>query len=426
MTDNRRYKVKGQQILKGDVVISGAKNAALPIVAATVLTGEAVTLRNVPDLADINNLLEIINRLGGFVSKSDAKVTVLNDVIANETDQELSGKLRASVLLLGQLVARFGEAKVYQPGGCNIGERSIDLHLKGLEKLGAIIKVEKGYVKAKAKRLVGAKIELDFPSVGATQNLMMAATLAEGVTTIIGAAKEPEIEDLAKFINAMGGNVTGAGTNEVTITGVDKLEEVVDYSIMPDRIEAGTFLVAAAMNHKNDVTVRAVRSKDLSQTMEKLEEMGVSFIVEEDSIRVKAPMKLRATDIVTMPHPGFPTDMQAQLLTILAFANGKSVVKETIFENRMNHAVELKKIGANITVNGNTATINGGKGLFGKTKYVGASLHSYDLRGGASMILAALNCKGDSEILDIKHIERGYENVVEKFRALGAEIELIG
>lgn len=425
MSENRKYIVKGPQVLNGEVVISGAKNAALPIIAATVLTDEVVTLKNVPNLVDINNLLEIIRIMGGYVNKNGNTVVFNNEGIQNETDQVLSGKLRASILLLGPLVAKTGEALVYLPGGCNIGERAIDLHLKGLEKLGATIKVQKGYVKAKAKKLVGAKVELDFPSVGATQNIMMAATLAEGVTTIVGAAKEPEIEDLAKFINAMGGNITGAGTNEIVITGVEKLEQAPEYEIMPDRIEAGTFLVAAAMNHKNDVTVKSVRSSDLTQVIEKLEEMGVRFTIGEDYVTVKAPAKLKPVDITTMPHPGFPTDMQAQMVTILSYANGKSVVKETIFENRMNHAKELRKIGADIHVSEGVAVINGGKTLLGATKYVGASLESYDLRGGASMILAALNSKGESEILNINHIERGYENIVGKFKGLGATIELV-
>lgn len=424
MSEERRYVINGPQLLKGEVTISGAKNAALPILAATTLTDQVIELSNVPNLVDINNLLEIIKGMGGYVDKREDKIIFCNEDIASETDKILSGKLRASILLLGPILAKNKEALVYLPGGCNIGARPIELHLKGLEKLGASIKEEKGYIKAKAKKLVGAKIELDFPSVGATENIMMAAVLAEGTTIIKGAAKEPEIEDLADFLNALGGNVKGAGTSEIVIEGVKKLDKAPKYSIMPDRIEAGTFLVAAAMNPKNNVTVKKVRPKDLEQVMDKLEDMGVKFNVGEDYVQVKPPVKLKPVDITTMPHPGFPTDMQAQMMTLLTFAQGTSVVKETIFENRMNHARELQKIGADIRVDKGVATIVGTRGLLGATKYVGASLESFDLRGGASMILAALNAKGQSEVLNINHIERGYEDIVGKFKGLGAVIEL--
>ena len=425
MGGERKYIIKGPQPLKGDVVISGAKNAALPIIAATMLTDQVIELSNVPGLVDIKNLLEIIKGMGGYVDQRNDVITFCNEGATSETDQYLSGKLRASILLLGPVLAKNGEALVYLPGGCNIGARPIELHLKGLEKLGATIKVEKGYVKAKAKKLVGAKIDLEFPSVGATENIMMAAVLAEGRTVLKGAAKEPEIEDLAKFLNALGADVQGAGTNEIIINGVDRLEKAPKFRVMPDRIEAGTFLVAASMNHKNKVTIRNVRPSDLEQVLEKLEDMGVQFIIGEDFVQVKPPLKLKPVDITTMPHPGFPTDMQAQMMTILAFTSGTSVVKETIFENRMNHARELQKIGADIKVDKGVAIINGKKNVFGNTQYVGASLESFDLRGGASMILAALNSKGDSEVLNINHIERGYEDIVGKFKGLGAVIELV-
>lgn len=423
MSGERKYIVKGPQILKGDVVISGAKNAALPILAASVLSDEIIELGNVPRLADINNLLEIMRTMGSYVEIRGNKVVLCHENIESETDQVLSGKLRASVLLLGPILAKNGEAIVYLPGGCNIGSRPIDLHLKGLEKLGASIKLDKGCIHAKAKKLVGAEIELDFPSVGATENIMSAATLAEGKTVIKGAAKEPEIEDLANFLNSMGADIQGAGTNEIIINGVPKLTKTVDYNIMPDRIEAGTFMVAAAMNHKNRVTLKNVNEKDLVQIMDKLSEMGVKFKVEGTSIKVIAPMKLKPVDITTLPHPGYPTDMQAQMMTLLAFAEGKSVIKETIFENRMNHAKELQKIGVDVTFEKGVAIVNGKKGLLGSTPYVGACLQSYDLRGGASMILAALNSKGVSEIYSIYHIERGYENIIGKLRGLEVEIQ---
>lgn len=422
---DRRYVIEGPQILKGEVVISGAKNAALPIIAATILSNKVIELENVPRLVDIENLIKILNTMGSFVEFKGNKIIACHDSIGNETDQYLSGRLRASILLLGPILAKKGEAIVYLPGGCNIGARPIDLHIKGLEKLGAHIKVEKGYVHAKAKKLVGADIVLDFPSVGATENIMMAATLAEGITTLKGAAKEPEIEDLANFINSMGGNIRGAGTNEIKIHGVKELELPSKYKIMPDRIEAGTFMVAGAMNHKNKVTLRNVCPKDLEQVMEKLAEMGVKFQVEEDSIKVIAPMRLKPTDITTMPHPGFPTDMQAQMMTILSFADGKSVIRETVFENRLNHAKELQKIGVDITIQPGIAVVNGKKGLLGSTPYLGASLESFDLRGGASMVLAALNSKGTSEIHNIYHIERGYDDIIGKFAKLGAKIEII-
>lgn len=421
----KKYLINGPQILKGDVVISGSKNAALPIIAATVLSSKEIELDNVPRLVDVKNLVEILKNMGSFAELQGNKLVVCHDGIGNETEQYLSGKLRASILLLGPVLARKGEAIVYLPGGCSIGTRPIDLHLKGLEKLGAHIKVEKGYVHAKAKKLVGADIVLDFPSVGATENIMMAASLAEGVTTITGAAKEPEIEDLANFINSMGGDVRGAGTNEIKIYGVKELNVPSKYRVMPDRIEAGTFMVAAAMNHKNRVTLKSVNVKDLEQIMNKLEEMGVKFQVEDDTVKVNPPMKLKAVDVTTMPHPGFPTDLQAQMMTILAYADGKSVVKETIFENRMNHAKELQKIGVDVSIQQGVAIINGKKGLLGSTPYVGASLESFDLRGGASMVLAALNSKGTSEILNIYHIERGYEDLIGKFNKLGVEIEMI-
>lgn len=424
MLGENRYIINGPQVLKGDVVISGSKNAALPIIAATVLSKKEIELDNVPRLVDVKNLVEILKNMGSYVEFQGNKLVVCHDGIGNETDQYLSGKLRASVLLLGPTLARKGEAIVYLPGGCSIGTRPIDLHLKGLEKLGAHIKVEKGYVYAKAKKLVGADIVLDFPSVGATENIMMAAALAEGVTTITGAAKEPEIEDLANFINSIGGDVRGAGTNEIKIHGVKELNVPSQYRIMPDRIEAGTFMVAAAINHKNRVTLKSVCVKDLEQIMDKLEEMGVRFQVEGDSVKVIPPMRLKAVDITTMPHPGFPTDLQAQMMTILAFADGKSVIKETIFENRMNHAKELQKIGVDVSIQQGVAIINGKKGLLGATHYVGASLESFDLRGGASMVLAALNSKGVSEVLNIYHIERGYENLIGKFNNLGVEIEM--
>lgn len=424
MLGENRYIINGPQILKGDVVISGSKNAALPIIAATVLSKKEIELDNVPRLVDVKNLVEILKNMGSYVEFQGNKLVVCHDGIGNETDQYLSGKLRASVLLLGPTLARKGEAIVYLPGGCSIGTRPIDLHLKGLEKLGAHIKVEKGYVYAKAKKLVGSDIVLDFPSVGATENIMMAAALAEGVTTITGAAKEPEIEDLANFINSIGGDVRGAGTNEIKIHGVKELNVPSQYRIMPDRIEAGTFMVAAAINHKNRVTLKSVCVKDLEQIMDKLEEMGVRFQVEGDSVKVIPPMRLKAVDITTMPHPGFPTDLQAQMMTILAFADGKSVIKETIFENRMNHAKELQKIGVDVSIQQGVAIINGKKGLLGATHYVGASLESFDLRGGVSMVLAALNSKGVSEVLNICHIERGYENLIGKFNNLGVEIEM--
>lgn len=425
MIGERRYLVKGPQVLKGDVYISGAKNAALPIIAATILTDQVVELSNVPGLVDINNLLEIMKGMGAYVDKRKDVVTFCNEGISSETDQYLSGKLRASSLLLGPVLAKNGEALVYLPGGCNIGARPIDIHLKGLRKLGATIKEEKGYIKAKAKKLVGAKIDLDFPSVGATENIMMAAVLAEGKTIITGAAREPEIENLADFLNALGADVQGAGSNEIVINGVQKLDGAPKFRVMPDRIEAGTFLVAGSFNHKNRVTVRNVNPKDLEQVMDKLEEMGVSFNVGEDYVQVIPPMKLKPVDITTMPHPGFPTDMQAQMMTLLTFASGTSVVKETIFENRMNHGRELQKIGADIKLDKGVAIINGKKGLLGKTEYVGASLESFDLRGGASMILAALNAKGSSEVLNIHHIERGYEDIVGKLKGIGADIELV-
>lgn len=422
MSGNSKFLIKGPQTLKGEVVISGSKNAALPIIAATILSNEIITLDNVPKLTDVENLLKIIKNLGSFVSRNGSKVDFCNEGSASETDRVLSGKLRASIFLLGPMLAKNGEAKVYLPGGCNIGERPIDLHLKGLEKLGASIVLENDYVYAKAKKLVGTEIYLDFPSVGATENIMMAATLAKGTTILVNAAQEPEIEDLANFLNEMGADVQGAGTNKITINGVSELSNKATYSIMPDRIEAGTFLVAGALNHKNRVKVKNVCVKDLDHLIDKMKDMGVKFEIDGRDISVLGPMKLKPVDITTRPYPGFSTDLQPQMMTLLSYADGVSVIKETIFENRLNHAYELKKIGVDIQVNKDMAIVNGSKGLLGSTQYVGTTLESFDLRGGVSMILAALNSKGDSQVLNTYHIKRGYADILEKFKALGATI----
>lgn len=411
--------VQGGHRLEGTVRAYGAKNAVLPILAASLLpeTGTSL-LENVPPLSDVHHLREILHALGAASEDmGDGKLSLLaQHVDKTEAPPELVARLRASFLVMGPLLGRFGTARVSMPGGCSIGERPIDLHLQGFEQLGAEIEVGESFIEARAAkgRLQGAHISLSFPSVGATQNLMMAAVLAEGKTVIENAAKEPEIVDLAEFLNKMGADVRDAGTAVISIHGVNRLHGV-RHQVMPDRIEAGTFLVAGAITG-GDVLVEGARADHLTPVLEKLREAGVTITEEPQGLRVTRTGRLRPLDVTTGVHPGFPTDMQAQMTAMLAVTAGTSYVTETVFENRFQHLAELARMGASVRIDGRTAVLNGVHRL------QGADVTATDLRAGAAMILAGLVAEGETRIHAIHHIERGYVNVVERFQALGADL----
>lgn len=402
--------------LVGRVRVGGAKNAALPILAATLLSNGNCILEDVPDLQDVKIMLKLVNILGAKSQKmSKNEVKINSEGLENwEAPYELMSRMRASFLVMGPLLARLGKARISMPGGCAIGTRPIDLHLKGFEAMGAKIDIGNGYVEAVVDKLVGADIYLDFPSVGATENILMAASLAEGETIIENAAMEPEIIDLANFINKIGGNVKGAGTNTIRVKGVGELYGA-RHPIIPDRIEAGTFMVAAAVT-KGDITVDNILSNHVRPIIAKLHEAGVEVIENEDSIRVIGKEKIKSANIKTLPYPGFPTDMQSQFMTLMALSEDTSVVVETVFENRFMHAEELIRMGANIKLDGRTAIVSGVE------EFTGCSVKATDLRAGASLILAGLVADGKTEIGDIYHIERGYEDIVGKISSLGGKI----
>lgn len=416
-----RIVINGGRPLVGRVRIDGAKNAVLPIIAASLLSSRPTTLRDIPWLNDVATACEVIGHLGAAVRRSGGDLVIdpsgLTDV---EAPYELVRKMRASFLVLGPLLARLGRARISLPGGCAIGTRPIDLHLKGLEALGAKIVIGHGRIEAVvADHLHGAHIYLDFPSVGATENIMMAAVLACGTTTIENAAEEPEVVDLANFINTMGGRVYGAGTPVIRIEGEPELHGTT-YSVIPDRIEAGTFMVAAAITG-GDVVLENVVSEHLKPVIAKLGEAGV--IVSEEAggqLRVTAPERPRATDIKTLPYPGFPTDMQAQFMALLTIAEGTSIVTETVFENRFMHVDELKRMGAQIKIEGRSAVIRGQRQL------QGASVRATDLRAGAALVLAGLAAEGTTEVSGVDHIDRGYIAFDEKLARLGADLTRVG
>ncbi|MDO5041062.1 MAG: UDP-N-acetylglucosamine 1-carboxyvinyltransferase [Peptoniphilus sp.] len=410
--------VKKSPALRGSVRISGSKNAALPILAASILGTEDIVLEDVPNLKDVEIMIEVLQKLGCSVKKTDENKVEINSKNLNsyETDYELMNKMRASFLVMGPLLARLGKTKSSLPGGCNIGSRPIDLHLKGFEALGAQIKYEADEISASCDNLKGTVIYLDFPSVGATENIIMAATLAEGETVIENAAKEPEIVDLANFLRKMGAKVSGAGTSTITIRGVKELKGCT-HQIIPDRIEAGTFMVAGAISG-GDVVVKNVISSHIKPVIAKLIEAGVEVEESDDEIRVKGG-GVCPINIKTLPYPGFPTDMQAQFLSFMTTLPGENTAIETVFENRFMHVAELQKMGADISVSDRKAVIQGGKPL------KGACVRATDLRAGAALILAGMIAEGETEISDIFHIDRGYENIEEKFRNLGAIIERI-
>lgn len=408
--------IEGGARLKGEVRISGSKNAALPILASTILAPGTSTIYNVPDLIDIKTMGKLLNHLGAKVDIETGRVNVDVTNIKNpEAPYELVKTMRASVLVLCPLVARMGEANVSLPGGCAIGARPINLHLMGLEKMGARVEIEHGYVKVKAKRLRGSRIYLDIPTVTGTENLMMAATLADGTTIIENAACEPEVSDLAEALKKMGARIEGAGENIITIEGVDNLKPI-NYSVIPDRIEAGTFMVAGAIT-KGSIKIKDCIPGHFDAVMAKIKETGVEITEEDGGLRVKGVKSPKAVDLKTMPYPGFPTDMQAQMMALMTVAEGMSVITETIFENRFMHVAELKRMGSDIKVEGNTAIVHGVPYLSG------APLMATDLRASASLIIAGLAAKGKTTLSRAYHIDRGYEKIEEKLSALGARIK---
>ena len=409
--------IQGGKKLEGEVQISGSKNAALPIIAGTVLIKGKTTLYNVPNIQDVQTMFEIIKDIGGKVTKKNNKIIIdTSKIHTYEISENLMRKMRSSVILAGAIIGKYKKANFSYPGGCEIGSRPIDLHLKGFEKLGINIKEEYGEIICEADRIMGTQIHLDFASVGATENIILASCLAEGVTVLTNAAKEPEIEDLVKFLNKAGAKIKGAGTDRVEIIGVKKLTEV-SYNIMPDRIEAGTYLVAGAITGGN-LKVTNLNSNHIEPILNKLEEAGCVLKIEKNTVEIKAPKRIKAVDIKTMPYPGFPTDMQSIFGALLTTAKGTSIITENIFESRYKYVQELNRMGAKINVEGRTAVIKGTK------RIQGASVVASDLRGGAALVLEALVAKGVTQVDNVHYILRGYENIVDKLKNLGAKIYL--
>ena len=413
--------VQGGNRLEGSVKVEGAKNAVLPILAASILVEEGKTyLSNVPVLSDvytINELLNNINVKNKFDTENNTMILDATGDILTTADYDFVSKMRASIVVMGPLLARFGHARVAMPGGCAIGSRPIDLHLKGFEALGAKITRAAGYVEATADKLVGARIYLDFPSVGATENIMMAAVYAEGTTIIENVAREPEIVDLANFLNKMGAHVVGAGTETIRIEGVETLHGT-EHSVVPDRIEAGTFMVAAAVT-KGDIYIEGAIAEHNRPLISKLREMGVVIEDYQDGIRVQGPEKLKPVDVKTLPHPGFPTDMQAQMTIAQLLAEGSSVLTETVFENRFMHFEELRRMGAEFKVDRQTVV------MYGPSELTGASVKATDLRAAAALIIAGLAAKGLTRVSELQYLDRGYYKFHEKLIALGANIERV-
>lgn len=412
------YIIEGGHKLNGRAYVSGSKNASLPILAACILSPKT-TLYNVPEIYDTEKTLQILRILGCKTKKTKGKLIIDSTQVKElQIPDKLMRELRSSVILAGALISRFKKAVFSYPGGCDIGARPIDLHLNGFRKLGINVEEEAGYIKCSCDKIVSANINLDFPSVGATENIMLASIFAEGETTITNAALEPEIVDLQKALNKMGAKVQGAGTSIIKIKGVKKLKEA-SHNIMPDRIEAGTLLVATAMTSGN-IKLTHVCPDHIVPIIHKLEEMGCKIDIKKDIIELSAPKKLKAIDIKTMPYPGFPTDMQSVFGSAFTIAKGTSIIVENIFENRYKYTNELKRMGAKVTIEGKTAIIKGVK------KLVGAEVNSTDLRGGAALVLAGLAAKGQTTVNNIEYILRGYENLGEKLNSLGAKVEKVG
>ena len=413
--------VKGGKRLQGEVDISVAKNSVLPIIVATILNPTPIVIKNVPMLEDVTVLINLLRELECEVNFSQITGDLIIDTSnLKEVDanSELIRKMRASFLIMGPMLSRFGRCKISMPGGCNIGSRPIDLHLKGFKCLGIDSEIGYGYVESKVKKIVGNRVYLDFPSVGATENIMMSAVLAEGKTIIENAAEEPEIWDLARFLNSMGARITGAGFGRITIEGVKSLSKPEPFTPIFDRIEAGTFMVAAAITNSK-LTINGVNEQHLMPNIEKLKECGVHCIVEGNRMIVDGTGEKKPVDIKTMPYPGFPTDMQPQMMVLLSMTPGVSVITETVFENRFMHVSELGRMGANIKIDGKVAIVEG------VSQLTGCNVKATDLRAGAAMILAGLVANGQTEIGEVYHIDRGYTNIEEKFIKLGANIERV-
>lgn len=414
-----QYVIKGGNPLAGEVEIGGAKNAALAILAASIMTDETVTIENLPNVRDICALMDALEEIGAVIQHTDTHTVKVNGAFLKDVPitYEAMKKIRASYYLLGALLGKYKRAEVTLPGGCNIGSRPIDLHIKGFKALGAQVEIRNGVVSAWADHLVGAHIYLDKVSVGATINIMMAASLATGKTVIENAAKEPHVVDVANFLNSMGANIRGAGTDVIRIVGVEKLHHT-EYSVIPDQIEAGTFMIAAAAT-KGDVTIKNVIPKHLEAISAKLAEIGCEIHEFDDAVRVSARERLNSTQVTTLPYPGFPTDMQPQMSVLLGMAKGTSTMTESIFENRFKYVDELTRMGASIKVESNIAIISGVE------RYLGARVGALDLRAGAALVIAGLMADGITIVDDIYYIQRGYENFEGKLRDLGAQIERV-
>ena len=412
------YIIEGAHKLEGTVKISGSKNAALPILAATVLNVGKTTLYNVPNIQDTQMMFKILETLGGKVEKKNNKIIIDTSKINKfEIPEELMHKMRSSVILAGALLGRYKKAIFSYPGGCDIGSRPIDLHLRSFEKLGINVVQNYGNIICDAEKIKGEKIDLDFPSVGATENAILASVLAEGTTTITNSAREPEIIDLQNFLNKMGAKIIGAGTNEIQITGVKKLKDI-SYNIMPDRIETGTFLCLAVAT-KGNLILENTNAEHITPVITKLQEAECKIEIEKNKIKINSNKKIKALDIKTMPYPGFPTDMQSVFSAMLTTAKGTSIIVENIFENRFKYTQELNKMGAKITVEGKSAIIRGVRKIYG------ANVKATDLRGGAALVLAGLSAKGVTKVDDIEYILRGYENFDKKLRNINADIQMI-
>jgi len=410
--------IRGGGRLKGEVMVGGAKNAALPILLASLLTPERCTFHNIPPVVDVRTTLRLLANLGAHVEESGGSISVQAERLARlEAQYELVKTMRASFLALGPLLARFGRARVSTPGGCAIGSRPVDLHLEGLQKMGARVRIVHGYVEAEAEKLQGARIYLDVPSVGATEHLMTVATLAEGTTVIENAAREPEVVDLARALTAMGARIGTAGEDMITIEGVTALHGC-DFTTIPDRIEAGTFMMAAAIT-RGDVYVRGARPEHLHAVILKLRETGAEVQEDAEGIRVVGNGRSSSVDIKTMPYPGFPTDLQAQMMAVMALADGRSVISETIFENRFMHVLELNRMGADVKIQGHSAFVRGVATLSG------APVMATDLRASVCLVLAGLAADGETEVSRVYHLDRGYTRIEEKLSALGADIRRV-
>jgi UDP-N-acetylglucosamine 1-carboxyvinyltransferase len=411
----QKLAIQGGSQLNGEIHISGAKNAALPILCASLLSSDALCLSNVPDMHDVTTMCHLLKQMGVLIETNGGEVTLsAANIDKLEAPYDMVKTMRAAILVLGPLVARFGDARVSLPGGCAIGSRPVDLHIKGLQEMGAEIHIERGYIHATAKQLKGAHIFFDLVSVTGTENLMMAAVLADGVTVLGNAAREPEVVDLAQCLIAMGAKIEGAGSDTIIITGVDKLHGA-DYRVMPDRIESGTFLVAAAATGGN-ITLTEARADIMENVLEKLQEAGAVITVSGDMINLKMNKRPKAVNVRTAPYPAFPTDMQAQFMALNCIAKGSAMVVETIFENRFMHVQELRRLGASIDVEGNTSVVKGCEQL------QGATIMATDLRASACLVIAGLVAQGETVIDRIYHLDRGYEKIEAKLSQLGANI----